>query len=444
MNTRRNISPRDRDAVLQALRAGVVPRRGLQHVQVGRAGELGALVGDLERVAAGSSALRIVTGDFGSGKTFFLRVVTTVAHEKQMVTMTADLNPDRRLYGGGGQARSLYQELTRNLATRTKPDGGALPSVVERFVTSSLQQSKAEGRPVEAIIADRLARLSELVGGYDFAQVIEAYWRGHDQGNEKLKSDAVRWLRGEFNTKTDARQALGVRTIIEDDAIYDGIKLLARFVTEAGYAGLVVGIDELVNLYKLPHAVARNTNYEKILTIFNDVLQGSAEHMAFVFGATPETLLDPRRGLYSYPALQSRLAENAFASQQGLVDFGGPVIRLANLSPEDMYVLLVKLREIHAARDEVHSLPDDAIKAFLKHCNERIGAAYFQTPRNTIRAFLDLLSVLEQHQHLTWEELLGQIRIEAEENTEAPETETGDESAPVSSGGDDELSSFRL
>lgn len=433
------ISARDRDAVLQALRAGVVPRRGLQYIQVGRAGEVQALVDDLDRVAHGSSALRIVAGDFGSGKSFFLRVISTVAHEKSMVTMTADLNPDRRLYGSSGQARSLYQELTRNLATRTKPEGGALSSVVERFVTSALQQSKQNGQPVETIIQERLSRLSELVGGYDFAQVIEAYWRGHDQGNERLKVDAIRWLRGEFSTKTDARQALGVRTIIEDDAIYDGMKLLARFVREAGYAGLVIGLDELVNLYKLPHATARNTNYEQILRIFNDVLQGSAEGMAFVFGATPEALTDARRGLYSYPALQSRLAENAFAAQQGLVDFGGPVIRLANLSPEDLYVLLTKLRTVYAGGGDVSALPDEAIVAFLTHCNDRVGAAYFQTPRNTIRAFLDFLSVLHQHRDKTWQSLVGGISIETEENTEVlvPPSAEG-------SGADDELTAFTL
>lgn len=442
MTTKQRIPPRDRDGVLQALRAGVVPRRGLQYVQVGRAREVEALIKDIDRIADGGSGTRFVIGDFGAGKTFFLSLVRSVALEKGLVTMAADLNPDRRLYGSGGQARSLYNELTRNIATRTRPEGGAMASVVERFITTALQQSKASDQPVEAILQDRLHSLSELVGGYDFAQVIENYWRGHDQGNEQLKADAVRWLRGEFNTRTDARQALGVRTIIEDDQVYDGLKLLSRFVRLAGYGGLLICLDELVNLYKLPHATARNTNYEQILRILNDTLQGQAEGTGFVFGGTPETLLDARRGLYSYQALQSRLSENTFAAQQGLQDFGGPVIRLANLSPEDLYILLTKLRHVHAGGDaDKHVLPDSALPAFLAHCNQRVGAAYFQTPRNTVRAFLDLLSVLEQHPELDWQSLIEDIEIGQESNTELEEDEQAPSATPAT---DDELTSFRL
>lgn len=442
MTTKQRIPPRDRDAVLQALRAGVVPRRGLQYVQVGRAREVEALIKDIDRIADGGSTTRFVIGDFGAGKTFFLSLVRSVALEKGLVTMAADLNPDRRLYGSGGQARSLYNELTRNIATRTRPEGGAMASVVERFITTALQQAKVIGQPVEAILQDRLHSLSELVGGYDFAQVIENYWRGHDQGNEQLKVDAVRWLRGEFNTRTDARLALGVRTIIEDDQVYDGLKLLSRFVRLAGYGGLLICLDELVNLYKLPHATARNTNYEQILRILNDTLQGQAEGTGFVFGGTPETLLDARRGLYSYQALQSRLSENTFAAQRGLQDFGGPVIRLANLSPEDLYVLLTKLRHVHAGGDpDKHVLPDSALPAFLAHCNQRIGAAYFQTPRNTVRAFLDLLSVLEQHPELDWQSLIEGIEIGQEANADLEKDEPDPSATPATN---DELTSFRL
>lgn len=443
MSRAQRISPRDRDGVLHALRAGVVPRRGLQHVQVGRAREVEALIKDIDRIVEGGSGTRFVIGDFGAGKTFFLSLVSSIALQKGLVTMAADLNPDRRLYGSSGQARSLYSELTRNIATRTRPEGGAMASVVERFITTALQQSKSSGEHVEEILQDRLHSLSELVGGYDFAQVIDNYWRGHDQGNEQLKTDAVRWLRGEFNTRTDARKALGVRTIIEDDQVYDSIKLLSRFVRLAGYGGVLICLDELVNLYKLPHATARNTNYEQILRILNDTLQGNAEGVGFVFGGTPETLLDARRGLYSYQALQTRLSENMFAAQQGLQDFGGPVIRLANLSPEDLYILLTKLRHVHAGGDpDKYALPDQALPAFLAHCNQRVGAAYFQTPRNTVRAFLDLLSVLEQHPDLDWQSLIESIELTQESDVD--DGVEDDPDSPVKQASDDELASFKL
>jgi hypothetical protein len=332
------IRPRDRDATLQSLRAGVVPRHGFQHVQVGRIGEIRALVGDLERIANGGSAIRMVIGPYGSGKTFFLNLVRSVALEKKLVTMNADLAPDRRLHATGGQARALYAELARNTATRAKPDGGAMASIVERFITSSLSDAASDGTTAAAIIDERLHSLSELVGGYDFAKVVARYWEGYDTGADALKNDAIRWMRGEFSTKTDARIALGVRTIVDDETFYDQLKLMSLFVTMAGFSGLMVCLDEMVNLFKLSNTQARNANYEQILRIVNDVLQGTSSHCGFVFGGTPEFLIDPRRGLYSYPALASRLAENAFATGS-LVDYAGPVLKLSNLTREDIFAL---------------------------------------------------------------------------------------------------------
>lgn len=407
-----SIKPRERDAVIQSLRAGVVPRMGQHLIQVGRSRELSTLIGDVERLAQGGSAFRLVIGEYGAGKTFFLNLVRAVGLEKKLVVTSADLNPDRRLHATGGQARSLLAELMRNIATRTKPDGGALQALVEKFVSGALTEAKSKGQSPETVIHAKLETLSEMVGGYDFAAVIAAYWRGFEDGNEQLKADAVRWLRAEFSTKTDARGALGVRTIVDDATFYDYLKLLATFVRLAGYAGLLVCLDELVNLYKLANTQARNSNYEQILRILNDSLQGASVGLGFVLGGTPEFLLDTRRGLYSYPALQSRLAENAFA-KDGLVDFTGPVVRLAALTPEDFYMLLTKIRHVYASGDRTkYLLPDAALPAFMEHCHKRIGEAYFRTPRTTITAFVNLLAVLEQNPHAQWQTLLGQVAIE--------------------------------
>lgn len=428
------IRAKDRDAVIQSLRAGVVPRVGQHLIQVGRVKELEALMKDVERIADAGSGFRVVIGEYGSGKTFFLNLVRAIAMEKKLVTMHADLNPDRRLHATGGQARSLYAELAKNLSTRTKPDGGALPGIVEKFIAQAKSEAKTSGKPSEAIVRERLNHLSEMVNGYDFAEVIAAYCRGFDQGNEQLKSDAIRWLRGEFTTKTDARTALGVRTIIDDASIYDQLKLLARFIRLAGYSGLMVCLDELVNLYKLANTQARNANYEQILRILNDSLQGSAEGLGIVLGGTPEFLMDTRRGLYSYTALQSRLAENTFA-KAGMVDYSGPVLRLASLTPEDFYVLLNKLRHVYAGGDTAKYLvPDEAIPAFMAHCAQRLGEAYFRTPRTTITAFINLLAILEQNPTADWTELLGHVAV-AKDTGGAADTAVED---------DDELASFKL
>lgn len=430
------IRTKDRDAVIQSLRAGVVPRTGQHLIQVGRTSEIETLVSDIDRITDDGSAFRVVIGEYGAGKTFFLNLVRAVAMEKKLVVASADLNPDRRLHASGGQARSLYAELMRNLSTRTKPDGGALGGIVEKFIATAKTEAKAAGLSTEAVIRQKLDNLTELVNGYDFADVIAAYCRGFEEGNEQLKSDAVRWLRGEFSTKTDARQALGVRTIVDDAAVYDQLKLLARFVRLAGFSGLLVSLDELVNLYKMANTQARNANYEQILRILNDSLQGTAVGLGFVLGGTPEFLLDTRRGLYSYPALQSRLAQNTFASG-GLVDFSGPVVRLSSLTPEDFYVLLQKICHVYASGDTTkHLLPDQGIYRFMEHCSKRIGDAYFRTPRTTITSFINLLAVLEQNAGVSWQDLVGGIEVVADTG--------GTVDLIADAGEDEEFASFKM
>ena len=431
--TTSRIRTRERDTIIQALRAGVVPKGGLQHIQVGRARETEELVRDIERTGEGGSAIRFVIGEYGSGKTFFLNLVRLVAMEKGLVVLSADITPDRRLHGTGGQARSLYAELARNTSTRTRPDGGAMAPVVERFATQAIREAEKNGQQTGDVIRDKLAHLQEMTGGYDFATVIARYWEGFDNGNEDLKTAALRWLRGEYATRTDARRDLGVRTIVDDASVYDQLKLLALFVQGAGYRGLLVSLDEMVNLYKIVNTQARQSNYEQLLRILNDVLQGTARNLGFIMGGTPEFLMDTRRGLYSYQALQSRLAENAFA-RDGMVDLSGPVVRLANLTPEDMFVLLTNIRRV--MQDDENAVPDEALAAFMAHCSDRIGDAYFRTPRNTVKEFVNLLSVLDQNPGTQWQSLIGSVD---------PEEDIGPEANPVTEDGEeDDLASFKL
>ncbi len=438
---RRKIKRRERDTIIQALRAGVVPRLGLQHIQVGRAGEIAEMIRDVERIAEGGSSIRFIVGEYGSGKTFFLNLVRLIALEMGMVVISADLAPDRRIHATGGQARSLFAELTRNASTRTKPDGGAMASVVERFVSQAISEADAKERSPDEIVRNKLEHLEEMTGGYDFANVVAKYWEGHETGDDEMKANALRWLRAEFSTKTDARKAIGVRTIIDDAGIYDHLKLMAAFVKEAGYAGLVVALDEMVNLYKLSSRQARNANYEQILRILNDVLQGSAVHLGFILGGTPEFLLDTRRGLYSYEALQSRLAENTFA-RDGLVDLSGPVMKLSSLTPEDLFVLLDNIRRVFLG-DGAGTLPDEALKAFMAHCSQRIGDAYFRTPRNTVIAFVNMLAVIEQNTDISWRDLIGQVDVAKDSGDDLSDI-IDDGETPGQAEADDELTSFRL
>lgn len=435
----KRIRAKERDAIIQSLKTGVTPKIGIQHIQVGRVNELKAMIQDIKRIEDGGAAFRLIIGDYGSGKTFFMSVVRAIALENKFVTVHADLSPDRRLHATNGQAKNLYSELMINMATRNKPDGNALTSVVEKFITQVQKEADSTDSSVEKILHQRLSAISEMVGGYDFAKVIEAYWKASEQEDEQLKACAIRWLRAEYNSKIEARNDLGVRTIISDASFYDSLKIMSLFVRQAGYSGLLVNLDEMVNLYKLNSSQARKSNYEQILRMLNDCLQGNAEYIGFLLGGTPEFLLDPRKGLYSYEALQTRLADNNFAKQAGVIDYSSPALHLASLTPEELYILLKNLRHVYAYGDtSKYLVPDESLKTFLVHCSQTIGDAYFRTPRNTIKAFLDMLAVIEQNPDISWQQLLDSVEVEEEKDSDIDMEYTEDAQE------DDELTDFKL
>lgn len=449
--TTKKIRPRDRDAIIQSLRSGVTPRNGIQYIQVGRVKELQTIVTEIDRVKDQGATFKFVIGDFGAGKSFFLQLTRSIALEKGLVTMHADLAPDRRLQATNGQALNLYQELVRNMCTRAKADGNALQSVIEKFITLCRDYADENKLSCDEVIKTKLRTLNEFIGGYDFAQIIRIYWRAFESEDADLMNNALKWLKGEYHTKTQAREELGVRSIVNDAQVYDYFKLLSAFVKKAGYNGLLITLDEMVNLYKLHSSRSRESNYEQILRMLNDCLQGNVEGLGFVMGGTPDFLEDTRKGLYSYEALRSRLASNNFAKAAGVNDLSGPVMVLNNLTPEELYVLLYNLRNVFAYYDpDKYLVPDEALSDFLSHCANVIGEAYFKTPRNTIKAFIDFLSVLEQHPELNWKNLFKNINISNEVDDELDKLDQqndfldDDFTDPAKNEDDDNLSKFSL
>ena len=378
--------------IINSLKGGVVPRIGLPYITVGREREIQALLHDLELVADGGASFRFLVGRYGAGKSFLLQTIRTHAMGNDFVVADADLSPERRLQGGQGQGLATYRELIRNLSTKTRPEGGALALVLDRWVAALREQPDAE-----TALAAQLSPIQELVCGFDFTQALRLYYRASLEGNDETRAGVVKWLRGEFRTKTEARGELGVNACITDDTWYEYLKLFAQFLVGAGYKGLVVLIDELVNLYKIPNATSRQYNYEKILTMYNDTLQGKAHHLGIVMGGTPQSIEDRRRGVFSYEALRSRLTQGRFASA-GLADMLAPVIRLEPLTYEELLVLIEKLADIHAGYfGYERTLTEAQLVGFLKVEFGRVGADTHLTPREVIRDFIELLDIVCQN-----------------------------------------------
>ncbi|MFH0968184.1 MAG: ATP-binding protein, partial [Methanobacteriota archaeon] len=429
--------------IIQSLNAGVVPRIGLHHIQVGRADEIKAILSDISKIKDDSATIRFIIGRYGSGKSFFLNLSRSVALEQKLVVTQADITPDRRLHASNGQARQLYAELMHNMSTKAKPEGGAMVSVVEKWISDLDFTLREEGKDYSEItksIYHELKPLQDLVSGYDFATTIAKYYEGFYSQNEVLQSSAIRWLCGEYVTKTEAYQDLGVRTIITDSTIYDYLKLWGSFVRMAGYHGVLINIDEMgVLSHRLNSSQARNANYEMILRILNDSLQGNVKNVGFMFAGIDEFLLDRRRGLMSYEALARRLAENEFA-QHGRKDYSGPVIHLENLTPEDTYVLLHNIRNVYASGDSTkYLIPDEGITGFMTYCAKTLGSEFYMTPGDVVKKFVGFLSVIEQNPQTTWQELLNLLPDEAK-----PQPNEIDSSESLLDEDDDDLISMKL
>ncbi len=408
-------------ALVNSLTSGVVPRVGLGYITVGRKAEIEALLRDLDNTAEGGAAFRLITGRYGSGKSFMLQTIRNYAMDRNFVVSDADLSPERRLVGSSGQGLATYRELMTSLAVRTCPDGGALEVILQKWISTLMQQTVQEqGRldedtltqAVEDRILESAGMLENMVHGFDFSAVLAAYWRGYKLHDDDKKQAALKWLRGEFTTKTEARAALGVGVIIDDSSWYDTVKLWAEFVTNIGYSGLVLFIDEGVNLYKITNSPARLANYEKLLTMFNDTMQGKASNLAIFMGGTPQFVEDERRGLYSYEALRSRLMEGRF-SKDGLRNLTSPTLKLEMLSHEEILLLLQKLRALHSLHYGYESkITDEQLIDFMQSAVGRMGADTLLTPREVIRDFMDMQDILFQNPDKTFDQLMEGHKVE--------------------------------
>lgn len=388
--------------ILNSLKGGVVPRIGLPYITVGREVEIRALLTDLSLIADGGASFRFLVGRYGAGKSFLLQTIRTHAMGEGFVVADADLSPERRLQGGQGQGLATYRELIRNISTKTRPEGGALNLILDRWVASCADAD-------ESAVNAQLAPLEEMVHGFDFSRMLRRYRAAVSEGDEEAMSRATKWIRGEYRTKSEARAELDSSTIISDDDWYDYVKLIARFLVCSGYKGMLVLIDELVNLYKIPNAITRQYNYEKILTMYNDTLQGKAQYLGMIMGGTPTSIEDRRRGVFSYEALRSRLAQGRFA-RDDLKDMLAPIIRLQPLTYEELLVLIEKLMQIHAGYfGWTPTLTENDLVDFLKIEFGRVGADTHLTPREVIRDFIELLDILCQNPDANVAELLQSV-----------------------------------
>ncbi|MBE6702672.1 MAG: biotin carboxylase [Ruminococcaceae bacterium] len=418
-------------SLLSSLAAGVVPRAGAPYIAIGRKDEIGAFLSDLENIGEGGSAMRFLIGRYGSGKSFLMQLIRGYALERDFITADADLTPERRLYGAGGSGVATYRELMKNLASKASPDGGALPKIIARWI-GNLQAEIGEdptGERLRDAVTRDLRDVEFLVGGFDFARVISAYYRAYLDGEDEKMSACLCWLRGEFASKTEARRALGfaVSTIIDDENWYDFIKLFGVLARRIGYRGLVVFIDECVNLYKIVHRVSRENNYEKILSMFNDALQGKAEGLLMVLGGTPQFLEDPRRGLFGYEALRSRLCDSRFADAE-FKNLIGPVIRLRRLSDDELFALIVRVTALYA--QHYHWEPRITAEQqtrFLTLALSRAGANSMITPREILRDYLTVLNILMQNEQADFDGIVARVSAESEVVEHVKDSETGEE-----------------
>jgi hypothetical protein len=286
---------------------------------------------------------------------------------------------------------------------------------------------------IKARIYKVTAEIEGLVNGFEFASVLICYFDGYLESDEQKKSNALRWFRGEYGTKSEARREIGINYIITDETWYENLKIFALFLVRAGYKGLYVMVDELAYLYNLHNRTTRQNNYEKILAIYNDCLTGKAQYLGIIMGAVPQCVEDTDTGIFSYGALRSRLSPGKFATENDR-DLSSPIINLRPLTVDEMFVLTEKLAEIHAELyDYDIDISNDEITAFLKAEYERVGAAEQITPREIIRDFIEILNIMYSNKNKRVSDILADNGFEFAK----PETDEYDDV-------DDDFASFRI
>lgn len=420
------IKAKEATAIINSLSGGVVPRIGVQHITVGRQLEIEAFTQALDEVKNGHSMVKFWIGDFGSGKSFMLHLLNTVATKQKFVVTNADFTPDNRLYSNDGKAVVLYSAIMDNIAIQTKPEGGALPTLLDKWIEQVVSKTaQVNNIPVTEIrdekyfnlIQDNIMQTVNEVtetGGFDFGVVVIKYYEGYIKNDEFLRRSALKWLKGEYRTKTEARQDLGVREIVNDLNYYDMLKNFCRLFVSMGYSGFMINLDEAINLYKISTANMRAKNYEKVLSIFNDCFQGKVSNLFINFAGTKDFLENERRGLFSYDALKTRLETNKFETSEHR-DLAQPVIKLFPLNHNEIFVLLKKLKEIFDTNfDVVININDNDIQLFMEEMFNKPGASEFLTPREVIRDFLNILSILRQNPGADKKSLISDIEISDE------------------------------
>ena len=422
MADNRKVPKRIAQTILNALKGGVVPRIGLPYITVGRKNEIEAILHDISIISEGGASFRFIVGKYGSGKSFLLQTIRNYAMDRGFIVSDADLSPERRLRGTSGQGLATYRELISNLSTKTKSEGGALTLILDKWISSIQSEAANETdlsvndalftKIVDKKINAVTSSINELVHGFEFARLLSLYYHAYLDGDDETKAKVTKWFKGEYTTKKDAKDELGINIIITDDDWYDYLKLFALFFRLAGYQGSIIMIDELVNLCKIPSSITRQYNYEKLLAMYNDALQGKARYIGFLMGATPQAMEDRRRGIYSYEALRSRLQEGKF-SKPGARDLLAPVIHLDPLTPEEMLILCEKLVQIHADlyNYEIKLKAEDLAK-FITLEYSRIGAEENITPREVIRDFIELLDLLYQNPGTSLEKMMESDEFE--------------------------------
>lgn len=427
-----NIKPKEATSIINSLIGGVVPKTGVQHITVGRSEEIAAAVKALEEVRDGQSLVKFWIGDYGSGKSFMLHVLNVIAMKQKFVVSSADFTPENRLYSNDGRALALYSAIMNNIAIQTKPEGGALPTLMEKWIEQVVVKTAEENsislaaireeRYIGLIQTNIMKTINELtdVGGFDFGMVVMKYYEGFINGDDSLRRNSLKWLKGEYHTKTEARQDLGVREVINDSNFYDMLKNFCKLFVNMGYSGFMINLDEVINLYKISTAAMREKNYEKILSIYNDCFQGKVNNLFFNFAGTKETLENPRRGLFSYDALRTRLETNKFETAE-VRDFAQPVIRLFPLDHNEIFVLLKNLKAIFDLNYQTNiDVDDEDIRYFMEEIFNKPGATEFLTPREVIRDFLNILSILRQNPSVDKKKLFRDIEISDERPDENP------------------------
>lgn len=407
------------ESIINALKNGNVPPEGVGEICVGRERELEEFDKIFSKVKDGAAVTRFLNGEFGSGKSFFLKLLEERALADNFVVAKVTLSRDVPF----NKFEVVYRSIVASLRCKT---GTSLEHIIEKWTTQLRMMALRETTDPyqqERIVIDNINNDLKEVRKHatTFAAAIENYYKLSARGDQETAKYAMAWLSGEKNIPYTIKRQFGVKGDIDRENAFKYLEALSSFLMALKYSGLIILIDEAEHIMTLHTKKLRDTAYDYMRFIYDECSLGRFHNTLFIFAGTPEFFEDPKMGVPSYTALNERI-EDVLNTE--FKDLRKPIIRLDGFKKDNLMELSDRLISMHEEVYEWEAKPvRESLDGIIARHEANAELTGYISPRNFVKSFISVLDVVQQNPELRSEEEILDLFEEKEMEFEEFEDE---------------------